>query len=223
MVAQGVPVCDNVRLEVDIDTYPVCVAIIDGDTKVVVEKGVEAVSLWVDPKPRERVVAKKGAPWEDGRVEVRGEAEEGVCVGRRWREAGKEGAQIRDAGIVEPSGGGQYVEEIRRGVWPVLPVALEGDLDKVFGGGVDRGEPSLIRGVWADSPADRSKAYKGCLPKECKGSRDWADGECESWGARRGRRREGVGAWGGGMKSGEGRGRESGEESCDAGLCWRLG
>jgi hypothetical protein len=82
-----------VRQEVDIDTYPVCVAIIDGDTKVVVEKGVEAVSLWVDPKPRERVVAKKGAPWEDGRVEVRGEAEEGVCVGRRWREAGKEGAQ----------------------------------------------------------------------------------------------------------------------------------
>ena len=52
--------------KVDKDAYPMCVVVVDGDTEYVVEERVQAATLRVHPKPRERVVAEKGAPREEG-------------------------------------------------------------------------------------------------------------------------------------------------------------
>ena len=79
------------------------VIVVDRKAEMIEEERVDAAAIRVDAKPGKTSVTLKGAAGSNGRVEVGGEAEEGVRMGRRGREGGEEVAEVVNDDVIEPS------------------------------------------------------------------------------------------------------------------------
>ena len=104
------------------------VIVVDRKAEVIEEKGVDTATSRICAEPRKTTVALKGAAGGDGGVEVGGEAEEGVLMGRRGGEGGEKGAEVVNGYVVEPTSGGDGVKKVRGGEGPELVVVVEGEL-----------------------------------------------------------------------------------------------
>ena len=127
-MAEGVPIYNGTGPQVDEDAHPVGVIVVDRKAEVIEEERVDTATSRIYAEPRETTVALKGAAGSDGGVEVRGETEEGVRMGRRGGEGGKKGAEVVDGDVIEPTSGGDGVKEVRGGERPELVVVVEGEL-----------------------------------------------------------------------------------------------
>jgi hypothetical protein len=125
-MTQGITVCDAGLQEINEDTHPVYIVVIDGHKESVVQEGVYTAPSSRDAKPRKVVVGSICTLRSDGGVEMRGKKEERGGVGRRRGEAGEKGTVVVNERVVEPSFLVEEEPEVCCGERPVLSIRLKG-------------------------------------------------------------------------------------------------